>query len=387
MGSMLGLFLKRGGADVTLVVRRKELAEKFISPGIVLKYYGKESDEAEEKPVPMKAQVGTDGLSDADAVVIMTKGPDTKAAMESARAIISRNTKVITLQNGIGNIDIIREFVAEENILYGCMNMSAIMESPGVLTGSLFEGVNVYVGAVVKDRKNEKFGKEFASVLTAGGASAEYTESIDYEVWSKLLVNIAVNATCGLVRLRGGEAGSDQNFIKVSIDMIKEAIAVAAKLGVELDFNQFMTKTLPAASKTSGKHYPSMAQDMMIGKARTEIDFINGAIEKLGEKYGVPTPVNTTVARLVRTYQNNYAKQFVPKSKGGSSFTVAVNEKFCKGCGFCIKYCAQGVLALETSQSGKGYVVAGVKSGDKCVGCLNCTAVCPEAAITISKED
>ena len=205
-----------------------------------------------------------------------------------------------------------------------------------------------------------------------------------------MLVNLAVNATCGLVRLRGGEAGENNEFVMVGVDMIKEAIAVAHKLGVELDLNYFMGHVLPSARKTSGLHYPSMAQDMMMKKAKTEIEFLNGAIERLGKEVGVPTPVNTTVARLVRTIEANYDRQYFPKAlsgKTGPSFIVKINDKFCKGCGYCVKYCAKGVLGLDEDINVKGYRVAILLSQDKCVGCLNCSSVCPEAAITIAKED
>ena len=386
MGSMLGAYLQAGGADVTLVVRRKELADALASPGLTMKTYG--AEEGGAKPVPMKAAVGVEGLPVMDAVLLMVKGPDTKAAMASAAPVIGPETKIVTLQNGIGNTDLIAETVPRENIFYGCLNMSAIMEAPAVLTVGLFGDTNVVLGSVVRGESQTAFGEELCSLFRAGGVTAAYTEDVDREVWYKLLVNVAVNAGCGLVRLRGGEAGEDPQYTLLAVDMIKEAVAVAAKSGVQLDFGYFMTHVLPSARKTSGKHYPSMAQDMMIRKSKTEIEFLNGAVERLGAKYGVPTPVNTTVSRLVRVIENNYAKQYVPKAEkpAGPAFTIEISDKFCKGCGFCVKYCARGVLALGEKAGRKGYRTAVAQSPDKCVGCLNCAAVCPEAAIRIEKE-
>lgn len=62
-----------------------------------------------------------------------------------------------------------------------------------------------------------------------------------------------------------------------------------------------------------------MAQDMMITKRPTEIEFLNGAIEKLGKALSVPTPVNTTVARLVRTIEANYDNQYDPSKTVGEN--------------------------------------------------------------------
>ncbi len=389
MGSMLGAFLKLGGADVTLLVRRKELAAKMADPGIVMRSYtGADGEKTETAPIPMKAAVSCEGLGEMDAVLVMVKGCDTKSALEGAASIIGKDTKVITLQNGIGNTDIIAKTVAPENIYYGCLNMSAIMSAPAVLDTGLFGDVNVALGAVVKGEEQKKFGDEFADILNKGGIKAVYTEDIDTEVWNKLLVNIAVNAGCGLVRLRGGEAGADQEFVLLAVDMVKEAIAVGMAMGVKLDINHFMTHVLPSARKTSGLHYPSMAQDFFNDTATTEIDFINGAVERLGKKAGIPTPLNQTITRLVHVIERNYDKQYVEKSaKSGPSFKVSIAEKFCKGCGYCIKYCPKQVLKAEDSLNAKGYVKVKVDNISDCIGCLSCSTVCPEAAITVVKED
>ena len=389
MGSMLGAYLQLGGADVTLLVRRKELAEKMANPGIVMRSYtGADGEKSETDPIPMKAACSCEGLEKQDAVLIMVKGCDTKSALEGAASIIGEDTKIITLQNGIGNTDIIAESVNKDNIYYGCVNMSAIMSAPAVLDTGLFGDVNVVFGSVTKGEEQKKFGDELASIFNASGIKAAYTEDIDTEVWYKLLVNIAVNAGCGIVRLRGGEAGNDQDFTLLAVDMLKEAIAVGASCGVNLDFNYFMTHILPVARKTSGLHYPSMAQDMLMKKAPTEIEFINGAVERLGKKAGVPTPVNTTISRLVRTIERNYDKQYKEKTtKSGPSFKVKLAEKFCKGCGYCIKYCPKHVLTAEDGLNAKGYVKVKVANEADCIGCLSCSTVCPEAAISIIKED
>ncbi|MBR4144815.1 MAG: ketopantoate reductase family protein, partial [Lachnospiraceae bacterium] len=117
MGSMLGAYLQLGGADVTLLVRRKELADKLTSPGIVMRSYSNaDGEKTEVGPIPMKAAVDCNGLGEMDAVLVMVKGCDTKSALEGAKPIIGSNTKVITLQNGIGNTDIIEESVNKDNI-------------------------------------------------------------------------------------------------------------------------------------------------------------------------------------------------------------------------------------------------------------------------------
>ena len=381
MGCMLGGYLKEGGADVTLTVRRKELADALNGKGLTIKMY--EDDGGSVMNIPMTAVTDVKGLGTMDALLLMVKGPDTKTAMEGAKSLIGDKTKVITLQNGIGNTDIIREFVPEDRIYYGCLNMSATMDSPGVLTGGLFGENNIFMGSIVRGPEQKEFGEEICSVFKKGGITACYTDDIDTEVWYKLLMNVAVNASCGLVRLRGGEAGEDQQFMLLAMDMVKEAIAVAGAYGIKLDLGYFMANILPTARKSSGKHYPSMANDMLVTKSQTEIEFINGAIERLGAEKGIPTPVNTTVSRLVRVIQNNYAKQYVQRSAGQrASFNIEIKEKYCKGCGYCVKYCPKDVIELDKGR----HQMAKVKDAGTCIGCLNCATICPEGAITITKE-
>ena len=107
MGCMLGGYLQLGGADVTLVVRRKELMDALNEKGLTVRMY-EDGDSASSLNIPVKAAVDVKDLGVMDALLVMVKGPDTKAAMDSAKILIGDNTKVVTLQNGIGNVDIIK---------------------------------------------------------------------------------------------------------------------------------------------------------------------------------------------------------------------------------------------------------------------------------------
>ena len=104
MGCMLGAYLQEGGADVLLTVRRKELMDVLNSKGLSVRMY--EGDGSSVMNVKVRAAVDLSSEGEMDALLVMVKGPDTKAAMEGAKPLIGKDTKVITLQNGIGNVDI-----------------------------------------------------------------------------------------------------------------------------------------------------------------------------------------------------------------------------------------------------------------------------------------
>ncbi len=306
MGAVLGAYMQKGGGEVTLVDPFKEHMDKIRERGLILN-----SSSKEPEIVKMRTAYDADNIGIMDYVIIMVKGYLTKEALEGARKAIGEDTFVCTFQNGLGNVEIIEEIVDKEKILYGCLNMASILKSPGEVYGNLFDEVNVYVGSVAKGEKQKKAGEELARILTEGGANSLYEENIDFHVWSKAMVNIIVNPTCALVRLNGQQAGRNRYFQQIVIKLTQETLAVAEAKGIQgLDFTTFFTKVLPAAKKSAGDHYPSMAQDVMMTKRPTEIDFLNGAIVKMGKELGIETPVNETITNLIKTIETNYDKQY-----------------------------------------------------------------------------
>ena len=177
MGCMLGGYLKEGGADVILTVRRKELMDALNEKGLTVRMY--EEDNNSVMNIPVTAVTDLNDVGVMDALLLMVKGPDTQAAMEGANSLIGDKTKVITLQNGIGNTDIIKDFVPEDRIYYGCLNMSATMDSPGVISGGLFGENNIFMGSITRGAEQKKFGEEVCSIFKKGGITACYTDDID----------------------------------------------------------------------------------------------------------------------------------------------------------------------------------------------------------------
>ncbi|MDR1271488.1 MAG: 2-dehydropantoate 2-reductase [Clostridiales Family XIII bacterium] len=306
MGCVLGAYLAKGGGDVVLVDPFKAHMDKIAADGLIM------NSASGTEVVKLNTAYDASEIGVQDYVVIMVKGTLTALALEGALPAIGENTFVCTFQNGIGNVDIITEKIPKEKVLYGCLNMTSILKGPGEIYGNLFDEVNVHVGSVVREEAQQEAGEAIAAVFTAGGAPARYDkDDIDTYVWSKAMVNIVVNGTLGLVRLRGKDVATNRYFQQIVINLSQEALAVAEAKGVPgLDFNTFFTKVLPAARKDGGDHYPSMAQDIMIGKKKTEIEFLNGAVEKMGKELGIPTPVNATVANFIRVIEDNYDKQY-----------------------------------------------------------------------------
>jgi 2-dehydropantoate 2-reductase len=151
MGCVLGAYLAKGGGDVVLVDPYQAHMDKIAADGLTLN-----SAQHGVENVKMKTAYDASGIGVQDYIVIMVKGTFTAVALEGALPAIGDDTIICTFQNGIGNVDTIAEKIPEDRILYGCLNMTSILNGPGDVYGNLFDEVNVHVGSVVREEKQQK---------------------------------------------------------------------------------------------------------------------------------------------------------------------------------------------------------------------------------------
>lgn len=313
MGSVLGSFLQKGGADIVLVDPDRVAMDAIRDHGLILHSNAAKEEDAPEV-VHMKTAYDAGEIGIMDYVIVMVKGTITKMALEGAMPAIDEHTYVVTTQNGLGNEDVIAEKIAKDHILVGCLEMASIAKAPGEVYGNLFDtDIKVHLGCMEETEEGKEAVRVLAKYLTQGGAKSELDEDIHTARWAKFMVNCLANPVLGLVRYDAKTANSNPDFTKLIIALAQEGLQVAAADGAKLDFPMLVTKVLPQAKKNAGDHLPSMAQDMMIFKKRTEIDTLNGHIVDLGKKYGIPTPYHETITYLVRIYQSHYEKQYYPE--------------------------------------------------------------------------
>jgi 2-dehydropantoate 2-reductase len=144
-----------------------------------------------------------------------------------------------------------------------------------------------------------------------GGCLAVFRENILPFIWKKVTVNCTVNTVCAILRLKIGEVEADPNGQKLFHDVIRECCAVATAKGVPMDPEEFIAVDHKHIIDNISDYYPSMAQDMLWKKYRTEIDTLNGTISDYGKQFGIPTPTCDVLSTVVRCIQNNYDKQYV----------------------------------------------------------------------------
>ena len=146
--------------------------------------------------------------------------------------------------------------------------------------------------------------ERLAAILTAAGLEARAVENVDSLVWSKLLVNVGINAITAILRVTNGELPKHEATRELVRLAVEEGARVAAAKGIKLIHADPVANCLKVAELT-GPNLSSMHQDVR-AKRRTEVDVINGAIVAEGEKLGIPTPVNKVLTNLIKAIEATY---------------------------------------------------------------------------------
>ena len=289
VGCYFGGMLARAGATVTLI-GRPERVEAITRDGLFI-----DSIHFQEQ-IAVAASAQVDVARDADLVLFCVKTLDTE---ESARLLtphLKGRAIVVSLQNGVDNVERIREasrIEALPAVVYVAAAMTAAGRVKHLGRGDLVIGHGVRRGEV----------ERVAQTFERAGVPCRISENIEGDLWVKLIMNCAGNAVTALGRSSYGRAAQHEPTRRVMRATAEEAIAVARAAGVKLPRADFVAAGLELA-KNLGPATSSTAQDIQRGK-RTEIDSLNGLIARRGAELGVPTPVNHTLYSLIKLLEEN----------------------------------------------------------------------------------
>jgi 2-dehydropantoate 2-reductase len=293
LGSSLGGTLAYHGLDVTLIDQFQAHVDKINQDGLIL------NEGNDKRVVKVKAATSTAGLEVMDLVIVLVKSFATREAIERALPIIGDNTLVMSLQNGLGNEEMIIEVVGPERVIGGKTYAGGVFLGPGEVIAGTINKLTV-IGEM--DGKVTDRIKKVAEILTTHGLMTEISENIVGMIWDKLLINAATGAVSAITRLPYGGLYNVQEVKEVAIDAITEGIAVAKAKGIKLSVEDPAAIWYKAAAGLPFTFKASMLQSIEGGKA-TEVDFINGPLVRWGETLGIPTPVNKTLVAMVKGYE------------------------------------------------------------------------------------
>lgn len=304
-GSVFACYLKKGGADLTLVDRYKAHMDKCASVGMTFV-----TPEGEELLTGFKTAATAENIGVQDVVILMVKATQTDSIMPTLNNCIGEDTVVVSLQNGLGNDEVLAQFVETDRILYGSGLIGTELAGPGVCVSKPEKGIQMHFGAVHNNPKADAAGKALEACFQAGGCNASFDEDVRPYIWKKVIANSGYNGVSAVMRLKVKETFADPYGHDIVMHVWKEGCAVAQALGIG-DLWPLMEKEEPNIIANLGNYYPSMAQDAVLHQRQTEISVLNGAIARYGERLGVPTPFNTVITKVISCIQNNYDKQYL----------------------------------------------------------------------------
>jgi 2-dehydropantoate 2-reductase len=288
MGLLFSARLKRAGHRVILLDYKRDRAEELNKNGIALE--GISGDFRERVHVEIHGP-----FEDIDYVLICVKAYNTKDVAESIKAWIPNSSILVTLQNGLGNIEKLQEIFGSHRVLGGVTSEGATLLSPGRVRHA---GAGETIIGPHDPSKTEKL----ASALKEAGFNVKIQEDVTSLIWGKLIINVGINPFSAILRVRNGALPSLVKDLMESA--VNEAVMVSSSKGIILPYENPFGKVLEVCEKTSN-NIASMLQDVL-KQRRTEIQYINGAIVKEGVSQGIPTPINRSITSLVLAIENSY---------------------------------------------------------------------------------
>jgi 2-dehydropantoate 2-reductase len=233
--------------------------------------------------------------------IVATKSIHTRQAMEQAARIFDDRSAVCSVQNGVGNEEIIAEHV--RYVIRGTTFPAGHLIEPGHV-GFDIKG-DTWIGPFEPTHTPMQRVEELAGTLTRSGMHTIALPDARGAQWTKLIFNAATNPVGALTRLHHGAATAFEPTGELFKALIEEGKRVARALGIELHGEPW--ELVVKGANAPGQHKASMLQDIEAGR-QTEVDFMNGAIVHWGERTGVATPLNRAIWALIKGLEHSWTK-------------------------------------------------------------------------------
>ena len=301
IGGLVASRLARAGCEV-LLCARGETAQALEAVGLLLdtpdgRTIALAPDrwtvfDTNEQDIPVELQGW------ADYAILCGKSYDIPNLCKIADTILSLNGIAMCLSNGIGHMEKLANFVGKHRVLGASTTHGAIRIGPGEVRWTSRGTIKVggFVGSDLEPV--EPRIDSLMSAFDEAGLRPIWSEDIDKTIWTKLLLNVAINPVCAIAGVLNGEMLLHPELFETGLAAMEEAARIATAEGVNMtDFD--LAQSLEDLCRATADNRVSMLQDIMAGR-QTEIDSICGEVVKRGEALGIPTPRNQTLHALVK---------------------------------------------------------------------------------------
>jgi len=253
-----------------------------------------------KRRVRLEARKSLSGSERPDLLIIATKAYDTMHAVSECRRLATGNTMVLTLQNGLGNLEILRDWKGV-NAFGGTTTMGAALDSPGKVKVS---GLGrTIIGADL----DSEGARAIAAAFSMCGIPTAVEKDVMSAIWTKAVVSACINPLTAVLQVQNGRLLESTVISRLMSEVCRECVAVAASEGVHMTLKS-MNARARAVAKDTADNRSSMLQDISRGR-KTEIDQISGVFWQKGEENGVTTPLNKCLAAMVGALEPQFATQ------------------------------------------------------------------------------
>jgi len=247
----------------------------------------------------VKATTNAHEIPICDFGIVATKSIHTRTAIAATAHIFPETAAVCSVQNGVGNEEILAEHV--RYVIRGTTFPAGHVIEPGHV-GYDIQG-DTWIGPFEPSHTPMDRVQALSDLLNRSGLRIIPLEDARGAQWTKLIFNAATNPVGALTLLHHGAATRLPATGQLFDDLISEGMTIAKALGIELHGNP--RDLVQKGASAPGKHKASMLQDVLAHR-QTEVDFMNGAIVHWGEKLGIPTPLNKTMWALIKGLEHSW---------------------------------------------------------------------------------
>jgi 2-dehydropantoate 2-reductase len=292
VGGYFGARLQAAGADIAFLARGAHLAA-LQSRGLRI-----ESPKGDLELPHVKATAHPSAIGVVDVVLLTVKMYDLEAAARTLAPLIGPGTVVVTLQNGVEAADIVTEHVGRDHVAGGVAYIAAVISKPGVIRHTSLDAL---IFGELDGVRSVRLANLEAACLRAG-FGARVSDNIEVDLWAKFSRLSVFSGMTAVTRCPIGVLRSDPDLMAMLVQACHETIRVGHARGVAIpdalmDEIVQMTHSLPHHAKAS------MLEDLERGR-RLELPWLSGGVVRLGAAVGVPTPIHSFIATVLKPHVN-----------------------------------------------------------------------------------
>jgi 2-dehydropantoate 2-reductase len=292
VGGYFGGLLARANEDVTFIARGAHL-EAIQNNGLQVKSV------VGDFHVRPKATHDPAAVGPVDLVLFSVKAYDTEAAGSAIRPMVSRQTVVLCLLNGVDNEEKLESILGEDHVIAGVVHILSTISAPGVISQTAGPRT-IKLGE--KDGRITPRVERILSVLKGAGIQAEISTQIQVDLWEKFLLMCAQGGVTALAGLSIGEILACAETAAFYRGVMEEVAAVGRAKGVPLS-TDVVERALAFARGLEPHMRSSLAHDLRQGN-RLEVETLAGSVVRYGREVGVPTPFSVAIYACLKPHHD-----------------------------------------------------------------------------------